>query len=77
MVLWAWEAKEAVRDLCWINEHSTAVETIDQLAELMTHRAFPPELNQPGRMLRQWRVQITNWHHNDNYRTGPPRERTT
>ena len=61
-VQWAWEAKEAIRDLYQITDHTTAVETIDHLAELMTDSVFPPEVNRLGQMLRQWRVQITNWH---------------
>ncbi len=61
-VQWAWEAKEAVRDIYRIRDHDQAVETVDELAGLMRDQAFPPEVNRLGRMLHRWRTQITNWH---------------
>ena len=62
-VQWAWEAKEAVRDIYRITDPTEAVDTVDERAELMTDEQFPPEVNQLGRMLRRWRTQISNWHH--------------
>ncbi len=62
-VEWAWQAKEAVRDLYQIDGHADAVETLDELAAIMIDEAFPGEVNQLGRMLKKWRTQITNWHH--------------
>ncbi len=61
-VQWAWEAKEAVRDLYAITSYTDAVEAIDELAELMIDNTFPPEVNSLGRTLHRWRTQITNWH---------------
>lgn len=62
-VQWAWEAKEAVRDLYRIGDHTEAVEIVDELAEIMNNDMFPAEVNKLGRMLTRWRTQITNWHH--------------
>jgi len=62
-VQWAWEAKEAVRDLYRIGDHTEAVEMVDELAEIMNNDMFPPEVNKLGRTLARWRTQITNWHH--------------
>ena len=61
-VEWAYNAKEAVRDIYRLDDHATAVEVVTELAELMVDKAFPPEVNQLGRMLKRWLVQITNWH---------------
>ena len=61
-VQWAWEAKEAVRDIYRIGDHAQAVDTVDELADLMTDDGFPPEVNRLGRMLARWSTQITNWH---------------
>ena len=62
-VQWAWEAKEAVRDLYRIGDHTEAIEATNELAEIMNNDMFPPEVNKLGRTLARWRTQITNWHH--------------
>ena len=62
-VEWAYRAKEAVRDIYQIDDHTTAVDVVAELAELMIDKTFPPEVNQLGRMLKRWHTQITNWHH--------------
>lgn len=61
-VEWAYTAKEAVRDIYRIDGHDDAVEIVADLGELMVDKAFPPEVNQLGRMLKRWLTQITNWH---------------
>lgn len=61
-VQWAYEAKEAVRDICAITDPVETVDTVDELVDIMTDEAFPPGVNQLGRMLDTWKVQITNWH---------------
>jgi len=76
-VQWAWEAKEAVRDLYRIGDHTEAVEVVDELAEIMNNDMFPPEVNKLGRTLsldgepRSRTGTITA------YQTDPPKEPTT
>lgn len=61
-VQWAWDAKEAVRDIYRITNHNEAIQAVDELAALMIDEVFPPEVNKLGRTLARWRIPITNWH---------------
>ena len=43
-------------------DHTVALEAIDELSRDLRDEAFSPELNKPGRTLRQWLTQIANRH---------------
>ncbi len=50
-----YQAKEAVRDIYRITDHTTAVEVVDELPELMADNTFPPEVRRLGQMLARSR----------------------
>ncbi len=58
----AWHAKEVVRSIYDIDDHSLAVEFVDRLASDLQDDDCPAEVRQLGRTLKRWHTQITNWH---------------
>lgn len=58
----AWHAKEVVRSIYDIDDHSDASEFVAQLAIDLQDESCPPEVCQLGRTIGRWCTQITNWH---------------
>lgn len=58
----AWHAKEVVRSIYDIDDHTLAVTFVDRLATDLQDESVPPEVNQLGRTIARWATQITNWH---------------
>ena len=58
----AWHAKETLRSIYDIADHTTGAATVAQLAADLQDPGLPPEINRLGRTIWRWRHQISNWH---------------
>jgi transposase len=58
----AWHAKEVCREVYSPMDFGTALEFVTRLAADLQDDSCPPEINQLGRTVHRWRMQIANWH---------------
>jgi len=58
----AWHATEPLLGIYRIPSRKTALRALDELSRDLQDQTYSPELDKPGRTLRQWRAQTTNRH---------------